>query len=206
MAAPLVPCSLTAVYGRFRTFLEELERTGGRTDERFVGRNFRLEERIPGARIESYRDVAESSPGDMQEWYDAHWHYLARALFVEQPPAGLPRNVDPNDAGTCAEPFRVNEAVARLSHMDPSVELVRVERITAIADAAEVPEHEALERFVAAIADPPHAASISWSDAVLGRWSRTRDLRPAWAALWEDCVAILGAQPRDRRWPCTLRA
>jgi len=197
--------SLPDAYSSFSTFLAELELLTIKTDLRFVGRNFRLDERVPAERVRSYREVAEPAPGGITDWYDDHRNYLARVLWVEQPPSGLPRRVNPDDPATCAESFSAADAFTDLSQTDPSVELVRVERAASIADAVGVTEADVLRQFAGAIADQADASAVSWTDAVLGRWSRTRDLRPAWAAFLEDCEDVLGADSKNAHWASVLR-
>lgn len=200
------PGQLAAAYPGFGRFLEGLEHAAPVTDSRFASRNFRLDERIPPERVGSYQQVGESSLQDLEEWYDAHGDYLAEALRIEQPPSGLPRNVFPEDSATCAEPFRTEFAVRDLAGTDASVDLVRVERLESIAADARVAADEVDARFAEASAASPTPDAVAWSDAVLGRWARTRDLRPMWAAFWEDCSDLLSASDSEQpNWPSILR-
>jgi hypothetical protein len=191
---------LLSTYPGFANFLDAFEESEQGSDARFVGRNFKLDERLPQERVATYGDVAESSLSDLREWYVAHGDYCAAALQIEQPPGGLPRDINPEDAGTCAESFRFDGASESVGRIDPSVDLVRVERLSVIADAAGVLESGVIDRFT--LAAPPHRDPDAkrWADAVLGRWSRTRDLRPCWTTFWEDCADALESGRSDDGW------
>lgn len=195
--------TLATVYPGFGKFLVRLDGSRPLTDLRFIGRNFRLDERVPGERADRYRGVAEGSLDDMSDWYDAHWEYMASALWVEQPATGIPRRIDRHDQATCAESFRTGDAMIDLGGTDPSVELIRVERLAPIADAARIAEAELVDRLSEATAKRADAPTRSWVNAALGRWARTRDLRPVWAAFWEDCEDVCDAAGTG--WASMLR-
>jgi len=169
-----------------------------------VSRNFRLDERIPPERVEAYGEVAGAAPADANEWHDEHVDYLGEALWIEQPPSGLPKAVFPEDPDTCAETFRT-DAIADLSSTDQSVELLRMERLGSIADAVGLAESAVENTFAAATQRNPSASELALADAILGRWARTRDLRPVWAAFSEDCHDILDNMDADSSWPSVLR-
>jgi hypothetical protein len=197
------PGALPAVYSGFRAFLEDLEATAGE-GMRFVERNFRIDERIPAERVESYRSVAEGPPTSEDEWHDRHVDYLGEALWLEQPAMGLPKAVFPEDRATCAEPFRTS-GTADLSATDSSVELIRMERIASIAAGAGLSETDVERSLVIATEQDASSSDVTLAGAILGRWMRTRDLRPVWAAFLEDCRDAIRDRDNDSSWPSVLR-
>lgn len=199
------PQTLKSTFSEFGEFLERLDHTMRDVDARFVGRNFRLDERIPLSRITSYAEVATANCTDFNEWNEAHVDYLASELWLEQPPAGLPRRVFPDDSMNTPESFRSPEPMISLSNTDPSVELVRVERIASIARAVGLSEGETEARLADTTSATSTESALAIADAILDRWLRTLDLRPVWAAFWEDCADILAGHSTTPSWPNEIR-
>lgn len=180
----------------FSAFLTRHAEDASLEDWRFVPRNFLLDAGVADSRAASY---APESPGftTLEEWEEGHRDYLFGAVHLEQPRSGLPKVVDPARASTCAETFRPPGGSLSALGLAEDLDLVRVERVDSLARRAGIEPavvEDGVVQYLASSPDPsgPEGKLL---DAMLLRWSRSLDLRPVFAALWDDCADLL---PTDK--------
>lgn len=169
-----------------------LSRLGQRTEQRFVARNFLLDEGIPRPRVESYGEFgAMADHGTWETWQGLHSSYLEERVF--RPPAddGLPETLDPADALTCPEPFRFLDPESRFPESDRRRHLIRVERLDFLARYG----GESLDRVRALMlsaTEHRNQSAIRRLDSILETWSKQVQARPAFAAFLDDVEEIVG--------------
>jgi len=178
-------------YPRFAAALSLFATDGVLEHERFIARNFQLDEHIADVRGDSYNPDVDLDMSSVESWRLGHTDYLERALYRPQPMTGIPVTVDPSDASRRPETFCAGCLEQILADLDPELFLVRIERIQYIAIGVGI-EEEVLERELADAAAGQHM-DPNRITGILARWARTRDLRPVFCGLWQDVADILPA-------------
>ncbi len=162
-----------------------------------VARNFLLDESVPVARFESYRDAgAVGAHADYAAWLDTHNAYLNERVFALSHDHGPPAQVDLADADACPETFRL-PAPSAFRDASPTLDLLRVETVTFVAKTSGREPSAVLDLARKALASPASDGARAGFDALLEVWSRALDTRPVFAAFWEDLADLFGARPAD---------
>src|SRR4051812_39257372 len=92
--------------GPFSAFLEWIESTATGTVDRFVPRNFVIDERIADEHADSYSGTgAAAGHADLDRWHAAHVDYLRQRVWLP-PRRGRIKTVARNDADRCPDAFR----------------------------------------------------------------------------------------------------
>lgn len=189
----------------FAAFLGRLGGDSALGDDRFVPRNFLLDEGVCSERSESYSQLgATADHGSLAAWSQAHERYLERYVHLEQPLAGPPSLVDQTDFRTCPETFRHDGLVGHYRTADGHLLLVRVENVKRISEKAErtVDDLMALAEKVIS-GSGPDTAPFQELHSALYRWNSRRELRPAYVVFWEDVRDVLDESADI--WPDRLR-
>lgn len=167
----------------------------GLEDDRFIGRNFRLDERLPDARAASY--VADVLPAsDFPGWARRHAEYVEDRIQRPAPPSGPPPALDPDDPRTCPETFGRHALAADGQLVDLGLSLVRVVALFRVAVALGFDE--------TAVRSGLEDAALR--DGMIERWALKQPVEPVFATLWQDVkdlVPATGEPPPD--WADDLR-
>jgi hypothetical protein len=193
----------------FAARLDELSDADSLQDGRFPARNTRLENTLPDERVASYLPLGDVDLGagaavdKLDAWNGHHDAYLA--AHVRRGYRAVP--FEPADADT-PETFRFRHRLDEYGHLDPGLDLLRVENLAYIArltgegtqELTTLAEAVGLDRRNGS--NSPRAGEL---DDVLAIWQEATDLdnRPVFAAFWNDATDLL-AEPR-RGWPDELR-
>jgi len=166
----------------------------------FVARNFLLDEGISDPRAKSYqRARAGARHADYQTWLKAHGDYLINNVFRPRLAPSLASTLDPNDPLSCPETFRPDEDL--YFEYDLQLDLIRVEELRGFAQVAGLPEKEVRQAAADWLNEPTAESKKTWED-VLGLWADRAEVRPMFAALFEDVAPLL----EDRQnWAERLR-
>src|SRR3989304_1642487 len=128
--------------GRWSGFASFLSTTGQDSSlgsDRFAARNFLLDEWVSDERALSYHSSrGTSNHSSIKEWNRVHNEYLESKVFLDQPNRGPPQSVDLGAFDACPETFRHPDDLTMMGDLEPSLELLRVERAQSIAGAADV--------------------------------------------------------------------
>jgi hypothetical protein len=192
----------------FDGFLRRIGKDPSRP-EALVARNFRLDEGVNPFRYDSYADVGGvKDHGDYGQWATVHGDYLKRRVFVPGKDDGPPRIVDPADPDTCPETFRRIDADSPFLHSDPRLHVIRMERVGFIADSiGEDPAR--IQSLAAQVVAGGHVRDDAYQKLtdVLKEWSVNIELRPIFAAYWDDVEGLFRATPAEDPpgWADTLR-
>jgi hypothetical protein len=170
-------------------------------------RNFLLDEGVSPSRVESYRDAGGvAAHGNIRAWLSAHKSYLAEHVY--RPHAGtVPTLIDPADLDECPETFTDIDPGSPFLVTDPKVHLVRTIEIGIIASLSKQPAAE-IRTLAEALANAPGAdPARTRMDDILQEFAKSCDLRPAFAAFWDDLSDLFGKTPADDAsgWTDTLR-
>lgn len=176
-------------------FLEGLSTSAELADDRFVPRNFRLDEVLSPVRATAY--VTEVLPArDFPEWAQRHAQYVEDHLVCIGGPTGPPTSLDPDDPKTCPETFGPNAVTSGMDTTDVHLSLVRVVGIYRVAQSLGINEDAA----GAALEDP------ALRDGIVERWAAKLPVEPVFATFWQDVRGLVpkaGTPPPD--WADDLR-
>lgn len=168
-------------------FLRQLAGSGQRVPA-FVARNFILDEGVSEARSSSYAHSGGAAPhASYGAWIKAHRAYLEAKVFRQHFGAGLPLTLDRGDEDRCPETFRGSQYL----EYDLQLDLIRVEELRGFAQVAGLPEQEVRRAADQWLQHGGPQAKQGWED-VLAQWARNAEIRPTFAALYEDVEAVLG--------------
>jgi len=152
------------------------------SDDRFVARNFRLDERLPDARAAYY--AANALPAsDLPSWAVRHADYLEDRIQRPTPPSGPPATLDPNDLRTCPETFGPDALAVDSRLLDLGLSLVRVVGLFRVAEAVGLDEGTVRS----ALEDP------LLRDGIIDRWALKQPVEPIFATLWQDVKDLVPA-------------
>lgn len=185
-----------------------LAQEGGRAggNQRFVARNFLLDEGVSEDRFRSYAQagcVAEHAT--FEDWKGLHEGYFRER--VARPSTGTRHeSLDARDPDTCPETFRHIAVDSRFHTTDANQHLVRLVQLSFIAERT----GESLadlkrwtERVVAAPLDRS-TDEFQQLDAALHIWNEMIDSWPTFAAFWEE-VRGLWEPTEHSEWADELR-
>jgi hypothetical protein len=164
-------------------------------DNRFVARNFRLDELISHARGSDYA-TAVLPASDFDVWQRRHARYIEGHLEITTPPGGPPPALDPADPATCPETFGRHAVTADVAGLDLSLSLIRVVGLFGVATAVGLsPE------------DVRHGLEdAALRDGIIDRWAIKLPVKPVFATLWQDVRQLVPATGRPPNgWADDLR-
>jgi len=120
----------------------------------------------------------------------AHEKYLGEQVFRPTGPGGLPLEIDADDDLICPETFQHIDPSSPFLASDRRLDLIRVERLSAIADFAIVPEDRLREAAIEYIGSRGSRGGVELND-LLGRWRKRADIRPTFSASYTDLRDIM---------------
>jgi hypothetical protein len=176
-------------------------------DDRFVARNFLLDENLREARVDAYLSFTDGVDGDIREWAACHQDYLEAHVWVSPAKgAAPPPMVMAEDAWDIAQTFR--ERVAEEAPREEATELLRIERLSGLRGAfsSSAADQELLIEWLEQVTSmrTQSVALASKVDAVLSLWRRDR--RPVWATAYADVARWLPPNPGSSDdWAADLR-
>jgi len=185
-----------AVLKPHEPFLVYQSEDGALEDDRFIARNFRLDERLPEARTASYAAEVLSAASDFSSWARRHAEYVEDRIQRPTPPSGPPAALDPDDPHTCPETFASHALAAKTQLVELGLSLVRVVGLYRVAVAVGLDEGA-----VRAGLDDP-----ALRDAIIERWALKQPIEPVFATMWQDVrdlVPATGKPPSE--WADDLR-
>lgn len=174
-------------------FLETLSEDEVLEDDRFVARNFRLDEVVSDVRANAYARQVFPAEGFL-DWQRKHAQYLEDHIVRTAGPDGPPAALDPSDTKTCPETFGPDTLPAH--PVDLGLSLVRVVGLFAVAEALGIEEASVRS----GLEDP------GLRDGIIDRWSLKIPVAPVFATLWQDVKALVpkvGEPPAE--WADDLR-
>lgn len=190
----------------FRAFLDRIASKAGLY--RLAGRNFLLDEGVLPVRCDSYRATgAAFDHVDSKAWRLLHEKYLEQRVYRNGPSTGVPLELDQTDEDLCPETFRFVDPGSPFLYSDKGLHLVRTEELSFVARLTGVAE-DRLKHLANDVAENgASAASFSELESVLRTWSKNIQLRPAFAAFWEDLSDLFGGSPGEdsKDWADRLR-
>lgn len=176
----------------------------------FTARNFLLDEGVTAERYGSY----ENSGGvaghpDSGTWSAAHEAYMTERIRRPGAGTGPPARVDPKDPDTCPETFRQMEPGSPFHQPDVALALVRVEEVGFIAKLCGVSAGRIGQLVQAVVEGGRGLGSDEYREFadILDDWSLKKDMRPVFAAYWQDVCDLFGKTPAEdtRDWADHLR-
>lgn len=178
----------------FRAFLERISTDAG--PYRMAARNFLLDEGVLGARCNSYRVAgAANAHADRKTWRGRHEQYLEQRVYRKGPGTGIPKELEQADEDLCPETFRFIDSGSPFLYSDQSLHLIRTEELAFVARLSGMPE-DRLRRLARDVVEHgTTAAGFADLDSALRAWTRQIQLRPTFAAFWEDLSALFGNTP-----------
>jgi hypothetical protein len=173
--------------------LEQLGDDASLGDGRFVARNFLLERRLSGRRIDGY-EQGSSAVHDYPALIGHHTRYLAAFIHRPAPAHGIPRAITSTDAPVT---FTIDPMDARFRGSAEDLLLVRMVPLRTLARLADRSMAEAR----AAIDD------LQLLEDLVADVNERLRLQPTFAAFWEDVADLV---PDDdgtvvTTWPDDLR-
>ena len=185
-------------------FLSRLGEDHASAEQRFIARNFLLDEGVGADRARSYLERgAKDGYVSAEDWGKAHGRYLAEVVHRVQS-GGLPRRLDPAD-DACPETFQRVPDDSPFLRAHPNLLLIRVERVDSIALIAKRPSQEVSAALKSYLEKGEQDDEIHLRD-ILEEWNASADVRPTFSAFLDDFRDVLGGEeesPRD--WPNRLR-
>jgi hypothetical protein len=182
----------------FQRFLRETAGAPPTADERFIARNFLLDEGVSPERFESYERSGVTDFDALPDWVTAHGDYLLTEVERDGPSGGPPRAFDLHSAD-CPETFREG-ARPRWLHAQLGSDLSLVRVVSAARVAREIGADN-VESLVAdghdVVANGPRSPRWKMFDGLIGRWVRAQPVKPQFAALWEGLDDLLPLDPSE---------
>ncbi len=192
----------------FARFLTRVGRQKKQDFRHFVGRNFLLDEGIARARGDVYCEylTRHERSSDFLDWLQEHSEYLQEEVFLPQPASGIPHSVDPSRPSSCPATFKEPEAFVPFGSADLELYLMRLVPLQELETAA-APLSTAKLAEVAVRAASGESEDVRLFDAILSQWATCLQLRPAFAAFWEDLKVHFGETPEqdDPDWADAIR-
>ncbi|MGN6663485.1 MAG: hypothetical protein ACTHK6_04670 [Solirubrobacterales bacterium] len=177
------------------SFLESLSDDVALDDDRFVARNFRLDENMPEGRTKSYCEAVFPA-ADFRGWQRKHAVFVKDRLVRIGTATGPPAVLDRSDPERCPETF--GEEMIPISAVPIALDLslVRVVGVHSIAQSLGLDETRVLD----GLHDPV------LRDGIIESWVAKLAMEPVFATLWQD-VRDLVPQGEDppAEWADDLR-
>ncbi len=166
-----------------------------REQEAFVARSFLLDEGVSAARRDTYLQAGGAAEhAGFEAWRGRHEVYLRRHVFLEGPDAGPPTRIELPEPEEVPETFRDLAATSPFALTDGALHLVRMVAVSALAGVARVPDRDRLLDLGTRAVSGDAPAREQINDA-LDAFARRGDLRPVFAAWWEDVQDLFGETP-----------
>jgi len=156
-------------------FLEGLSTDGALGDNRFVARNFRLDENLPDDRARSYCDTVFPAT-DFRGWQRSHTAFVRDRLVLTGTTEGPPVVLDSADPERCPETFREEMIPVSAVPISLDLSLVRVVGVHSVAASLGLDE----ETVLGGLQDE------TLRDGILRRWAIKLPVEPVFATLWQD--------------------
>jgi hypothetical protein len=176
-------------------FLRILSEDGSLNDDRFVPRNFRLDEIMSDRRAAAYaRDVLPAA--DFFDWQGKHAQFCEDHLVCTAGTDGPPDALDPTDPAICPATFAGNAVASRFGTTDLKLSLVRIVGLYRVAEALGVDEAS----IKLGLEDPV------LRDGIIERWVAKLHVEPVFATFWQDVKDLVpksGTPPPE--WADDLR-
>lgn len=187
---------LSTLDAGFKDFLQQNSAIKG--EKRFPARNFLLEENISAERCASYQaNGAATAHANGADWDAAHEKYLRQQVFRPGPATGVPKTIEQDDEDICPETFRALASNSPFAHSAESLYLVRTEELSFISRLSGVNAQELKTWANDVVQNGSSAKSFEGLNSALRGWSKGIDLRPVFAAYWEDQQDLFGKSPID---------
>ena len=165
-------------------FLSRLGEDHASAEQRFIARNFLLDEGVGADRARSYLERgAKDGYVSAEDWGKAHGRYLAEVVHRVQS-GGLPRRLDPAD-DACPETFQRVPDDSPFLRAHPNLLLIRVERVDSIALIAKRPSQEVSAALKSYLEKGEQDDEIHLRD-ILEEWNANADVRPTFSAFLDD--------------------
>jgi len=163
---------------------------------RMAARNFLLDEGVLDARCDSYRAAgAAGAHADSKAWRIRHEKYLEQRVYRKGPGTRVPQELEHTDADLCPETFRSIDPDSPFLYSDKGLHLIRIEELSFVARLSSISE-DRLRHLAQDVANNGiSAASFADLDSVLRSWTKQLQLRPVFAAFWEDLSDLFGDTP-----------
>jgi len=187
----------------FAGFLSETGRDP-EPENAFPARNFLLDEGVATARVESYRVAGGvAAHGGVPAWTSAHTSYLADHIHRTHG-GSVP---DPAEPDECPETFHAIDPGSPFVATDGNVHLLRMIAITSVAERSKQPPREVQALAEALVGAPGAEPARTRMDDILPELAKNCDLRPVFAAFWDDHERLFGKTPADDTagWADTFR-
>jgi hypothetical protein len=170
-------------------------------------RNFLLDEGVQAARVESYRAIGGVAlHGSLTAWESAHTTYLVQ--HVRGTNTGtVPALINPANLDECPETFADIDPTSCFLTTDPKVHLLRTVEIASIARTTREPPR-LIQSLAEELANKPRVEPArARMDDILHEFAKNCDLRPVFAAFWQDLSTVFGTAPTNDPpgWADTLR-
>jgi hypothetical protein len=167
------------------SFLKEQSQDTGLGDERFVPRNFRLDEIIPRTRAESYAEAVLPAAG-FRDWQRRHAQFVEDHLVCTGSPDGPPTAIEPGDRSRCPETFGVDMLAVTAAPIHTDLSLLRLVSLNRIAKALGLEE----DSVRTGLEDDRLRAGL------IDRWVAKLPVEPVFATLWQDVRDLVPADGR----------
>ena len=190
----------------FTEFLDEAGRTVN-SPGAFAARNFLLDEGVSPERADSYRrHGAVARHARYEDWKGIHESYLTTNVFLANSDPSPPDSIDPMDRYTCPETFRL-PAVNPFVPPEHGLDLVRMVDLRHISITVGMIEDEVWTVARNGLASRASSPERLLLDDMLEKWVSFLDLRPVYAAFWEDVAELFpGSAAEDQPgWANRLR-
>ena len=99
-----------------------------------------------------------------------------------------------DDTDLCPQTFRL-PARSPYSHSTPKLHLLRLVELSFLHSILKLPTQQILAQAQAAINQPEGVKTYEDFNRLLRRWQKSLDLRPVYAAYWEDMADLFGDEP-----------
>jgi hypothetical protein len=136
-----------------------------------------------------------------------HQAYLRSQVFLPGHGDGPPRAVDPRDHVACPETFRQGISGSPFAAADRRLDLIRVEELRFVARFGGATAERLRELARKRMAGHLGGGEQTELEDILGAWAFGIEVRPVFAAFWEDVRDLFGARaaadPPD--WADALR-
>lgn len=175
-------------------------------NQRFVARNFLLDESVCDDRLQSYRqaDCVAEHP-TFEDWKGHHEQYF-REQIAKPAVTGRYAALDGRDTDTCPETFRMISVDSGYQSSDTTLDLIRLVCLSFIAEGSGEKLAD-LRQWAASVVASPADRDTDASrqlDAALQVWNESIDSRPTFAAFWEAIRELW--EPTDQPdWADQLR-
>lgn len=152
---------------------------------------------MPPQRAVGYGTPAPAAYGD---WKTHHEGYLQGEVFRIPPDEGRPKTIDLDDEDLCPQTFRL-PARSPYAHSNPKLHLLRLVELNFLHRkiTPQPPYPQLRAEAQAALGQPEGSAAYQRFDRLLGIWQKNIDLRPVYAAYWEDMADLFGEEPGQDR-------